>query len=152
MIGRTLLIVIALVSALGAGGMAWVARGLAFAWFERPAIIREQQAIAALEVTAAAAKATRDEQLRQFHIGEAAAERHLQAQLQADADRQAERQTIEMEIRTYEQRMAEIGRACALDADDLDFLGLRYEPVSNAPGGGGAGASSGPGATPPIAR
>lgn len=142
--GRPLLFAAALASAFVSFGGTWIIRGWWFDWFEAPAIIREQRAICTAEVTAAAAEATRNEQARQFAIGERATEQFLRRQAEANADIQAQIDVIEQENRDYEKRLQASGRMCGLDADDLDYLGMHVES-GDPPGGGRAGFGGGHG-------
>lgn len=120
--------VIALLAGLAGSGLALGAARLWNDWIDNPGIVREQQAVCLSKVEAAAAKATRDEQLRQFRAGEVATEQFIiESQIAAD-DQQARESLLEMEIEAYEQRLAKSGKQCSLDSDDLDFLGLQLGP------------------------
>lgn len=123
--------VIAIVAALAGSGLAFGAAKLWNDWIDNPGIVREQQAVCLSKVEAAAAKATRDEQLRQFRAGEAATEQFIiESQVAAD-DQQARETLLEMEIKAYEQRLAKSGKAqCSIDADDYLLLGLQPEPAT----------------------
>ncbi|CDP50953.1 hypothetical protein [Devosia sp. DBB001] len=143
MIGRSLILLAAGVSFAAGSAAGWWGRSATFAWFDRPSIIREQEALCASRTEAAAAAAMAAEQLRQFRAGErAATEFDLKQQQMAD-DWAAQRTVLEREIADYEQRLDESGRVCALDVDDLRFLGgVRGDGT---PAGGGAAAGAGPG-------
>lgn len=120
--------VLGVLAALIGSGLSLGAAKLWNDWIDNPSIVREQRAICVAEVEAAAAKATRDEQLRQFRAGEAATEQFIQESQLAAEDAAARENLLEMEIKAYEQRLAKSGRQCALDSDDLDFLGLQLDP------------------------
>lgn len=117
--------VLAIVAGLAGSGLALGGAKLWNDWIDNPGIVREQQAICLSKVEAAAAKATRDEQLRQFRAGEAATEQFIIESQSAADDQQAVRDMLEMEIERYEQVLAKSGKRCTLDGDDLDFLGLQ---------------------------
>lgn len=122
----------ALIGAIPALAAGWFAHGVKFDWFDRPAIVREQQAICLSKVEAAAAKATRDEQLRQFRAGEAATEQFIQESQEAADDQEARETLLEMELKAYEERLAKSGKTqCRIDADDLSVLGLQFEPSTS---------------------
>lgn len=134
-LGNATAIAAALVVAAIAGTGGWLARGLVVDTIEIPRVITQQAEICAAETSAVAARATREEQMRQFKIADRAAAQFDQRSKAAADDRQAEREVLEMEIEHYAQRVRETGRVCALDADDLALLGLRQQPDSPAPGG-----------------
>lgn len=134
-LGNATAIAAALVVAAMAGTGGWMARGMVVDTIEIPRVITQQAEMCAAETATVAARATRDEQLRQFKIADRAAEQFDQRSQAAADDRQAEREVLEMEIEHYAQRVRESGRVCALDADDLALLGLRRKPDSPAPGG-----------------
>jgi hypothetical protein len=117
--------VIAILAGLAGSGLALGGAKLWNDWIDNPGIVREQQAVCLSKVEAAAAKATRDEQLRQFRAGEVATEQFIQEAQAAADDQQAVRDMLEMEIERYEQVLAKSGKRCTLDGDDLDFLGLQ---------------------------
>lgn len=117
--------VLAIVVGLLGSGLSLGAAKLWNDWIDNPGIVREQQAVCLSKVEAAAAKATRDEQLRQFRAGEVATEQFIIESQSAADDQQARETLLEMEIEAYEQRMAKSGKQCSLDSDDLDFLGLQ---------------------------
>lgn len=120
--------VLAVVAGLLGSGLSLGAAKLWNDWFDNPGIVREQQAVCLSQVEAAAAKATRDEQLRQFRAGEVATEQFIQEAQAAADDQQAVRDMLETEIERYEQTLAKSGkRQCAVDTDDLDFLGLHID-------------------------
>ena len=124
------LVVVALSSASVAAPAGWFAYDL----LAKPGVIREQQVICRGEVEAGAAKATRDEQLRQFRAGEFAAEQFIHRGQEAADDAQAKTDLLELEIEHYAQRVAETRAVCSLDIDDLRLLGVP-QPGSTAPGG-----------------
>jgi hypothetical protein len=100
-------------------------------WIDNPAVIREQQAICVARVDAAAAKATRDEQLRQFRAGEAATEQFIREAQAAADDQEAVRTMLELEIDRYEQALEKSGKQqCSIDLDDYRLLGLQPEPAT----------------------
>lgn len=120
--------------ALAGTGAGWTARGLVVDHIEIPRVIEQQVEICTQTTEAVAAKATRDEQLRQFRIGEGATQTFIEQSKVAADDAQAERDLLEMEIEQYEQREPKGGVdtadrkiICGLDAGDLDLLGLRVE-------------------------
>lgn len=118
--------VLGIVAALAGSGLSLGAAKLWNDWIDNPAIVREQQVVCLSKVEAAAAKATRDEQLRQFRAGEAATEQFIQEAQAAADDQQAVRDMLETEIERYEQALAKSGKhRCTVDSDDLDFLGLQ---------------------------
>ncbi|WDQ98204.1 hypothetical protein PSC71_13295 [Devosia sp. J2-20] len=132
----------AALAALVGGGAGWMARGLVVDHIETPRVIEQQVEICTLTTEAVAAKATRDEQLRQFQIAERATQTFIeQSQLAAD-DAQAARDLLEMEIKENEQRrrgQAGEGRLdCGLDAADLELLGVRTEQGGALSSGGRA--------------
>ena len=133
------MIIGAALAALVGSGAGWAARGLVVDRIEIPRVIEQQVEICTLTTQAVAAKATRDEQLRQFQIGERVTQTFIEQSTQAADDAQAERDLLELEIENYAQRMRESGRFCALDAGDLELLGLRFEQGGSLPGGSGAG-------------
>jgi hypothetical protein len=120
--------VLAVMAGLLGSGLSLGAAKLWNDWIDNPSIVREQQAICLSKVEAAAAKATRDEQLRQFRAGEVATEQFIIESQTAADDQQARESLLEMEIEAYEERLAKSGKQCSLDSDDLDFLGLQLEP------------------------
>lgn len=124
--------VLAVLAGLLGSGLSLGAAKLWNDWIDNPGIVREQQAICLSKVEAAAAKATRDEQLRQFRAGEAATEQFiLESQAAAD-DRAAREALFETEEKAYEERLAKSGKhRCTVDSDDLDFLGLHIEPSTS---------------------
>lgn len=119
---------------IGGGGLALGGAKLWNDWIDNPGIVRQQQAICQSEVEAAAAKATRDEQLRQFKLGEAATEQFIKESQTAADDQRAKTDVLELEIEQYEQRLSAAGRKCNLDTLDLDLLGVRNEPGSDPAG------------------
>ena len=138
--GTTIGIIIgAAFAALVGSGAGWTARGLVVDHIEIPRIIEQQVEICTETTTAVAAKATRDEQLRQFQIGERATQTFIEQSASAADDAQAERDLLELEIENYAQRVRENGRLCALDAGDLELLGLRGEQGGTLSGGSGEG-------------
>lgn len=119
--------------ALVGTGAGWTARGLVVEHIEIPRVIEQQVEICTKTTESVAAKATRDEQLRQFQIGERATQTSIEQSKAAADDAQAERDLLEMEIEHYAQRVREGDGGtvrkvvCSLDADDLDLLGLRVD-------------------------
>jgi hypothetical protein len=130
------LIAAALSASLVAGTAGWIGRGLVVDHIEIPRVITQQVELCTAVTEKAAADAISAEQLRQFRGGELATEQFIRQSRAADDDRQAEHDLLELEIENYAQRVREGGRVCALDADDLDLLGLHAEP-DGAPTGGG---------------
>lgn len=113
----------AIAAALAGGGLTAAGWWAYDALIDDPAIVRIEQARAAAAIEAAAAQATRDEQLRQFRIGEAAFDRAY-AQDQEDAAWQQARVALLMkEIGDYESERLAAGTGCPLTQRDLDFLG-----------------------------
>lgn len=124
----------ALIAAAFAAGLA-VAGAAGWAineWVDNPAIRKAAAAEAALEATAAAARATRDEQLRQFRIGEQADNAAELDRRDNEAWQQARIELLKGEIARYAAQRKNRG----LDLCDLAFLdGLQcHEP---GPAGGG---------------
>lgn len=109
------------------------ATALAFlAWnsfVENPDIERKAVAVA----VAAAAEAKAAEQLRQFEIGEWAANEFVLEQRE-DAVWQAAREELtRKEIAEYEQLLAAAASKCGLTQRDLDFVvGVRAQPTGPA--------------------
>lgn len=104
------------VAIVGAGFAVWNR------FIDNPGIVREQRAICVSEVEAAAAKATREEQARQFRIAERATEQALREEAEQRAQHEASIGKLTEEIKRYEaQRLGE-GRACPLTDGDLVFL------------------------------
>lgn len=96
----------------------WVWNGL----IDNPALIRIERARCAAEVEAAAAKATRDEQIRQMRIGELAT---AQAAAEEQQDRQqqdASSSTLARENADYAQQRNDRGPSCSLDGRDIAYL------------------------------
>lgn len=121
--------VLGIVAALAGSGLSLGGAWLWNSWIDNPGIVREQRAICLSQVEAAAAKATRDEQLRQFRAGEAATEQFIIESQEAADDQQAVRDMLETEIERYEQALAKSGKTqCAISSDDLGVLGLHVEP------------------------
>jgi hypothetical protein len=123
--------VVAVLAGLIGSGLSFGAAKLWNDWIDNPGIVREQQAICLSQVEAAAAKATRDEQLRQFRAGEAATEQFLREAQAAADDQEAVRNMLELEIDRYEQALAKSGKQqCSIDLDDYRLLGLQPEPAT----------------------
>ena len=130
------LIAAALSAAIVAGGGGWVVRGLVAEHIEIPRVISHQVEICTAKTATVAAQSARDEFLRQVGIGEVATKQfNKQSQLAAD-DLQAQLDLRELEIADYERQAEAGGGVCALDSDDLDFLGVRRQPGGTVPGGG----------------
>lgn len=127
--------VLAVLAGLLGSGLSLGAAKLWNDWIDNPGIVREQRAVCLSQVEAAAAKATRDEQLRQFRAGEAATEQFiLESQIAAD-DQEARETLLEMEIKDYEDRLAKSGKTqCRIDADDFGVLGLQLDEPSTSTG------------------
>lgn len=118
------------VGAVPAGTAAWMARGMAFDWLERPAIIRTQEQICTASVETAAAKARADEQLRLFRVSEQATENFIRESQRAEAARIADLDALQLEVDRYAAELVEKDRLCGLDARDLEFLGVLPKPAS----------------------
>jgi hypothetical protein len=127
--------VLSIVMALAGSGITLTGAKLWNDWIDNPGIVREQRAICLSQVEAAAAKATRDEQLRQFRAGEAATEQFILESQEAADDQQAVRDMLEMEIERYEQALEKSGKhQCRIDADDFGVLGLQLDQPSTSTG------------------
>lgn len=149
MIGRALLLAASIASLAAGLATGWWTHGIWFDRIERPAIVHEQETICLSRTEAAASTARADEQLRQFRAGDMAASQFDIKQQQAADDWAAQRTVLEREIADYETRLDENGRVCALDADDVRFLGGMLDDLGQAAGGGGA-AGAGPGGGDPA--
>lgn len=125
----------ALLAALVGSSAGWFARGAVADRIEIPRVIEQQIAACTATTAAIAAIAVSNEQLRQFKIGERATQVFIEKSQAAADDAQAERDLLELEIEHYAQRVRESGRVCALDADDLDLLGVRDKRNSPVPSG-----------------
>jgi hypothetical protein len=90
-----------------------------------PSAAREARAgyVLLAEKTAAEAKAA--EMQRQRNAAAQATEEHRKRLEAAQASEQAAKDTLENEIRSYELQISEKNRACALTADDRQWL-LRH--------------------------
>lgn len=94
-------------------------------FIENPGLERKAVAMA----IAAAAEATAAEQLRQFEIGERAANQFILKSREDAAWQAAREEVTRREIEDYEKQLAAAERSCALDQRDLDFLGgVRQQP------------------------
>lgn len=102
----------------GAGFWAWNN------WVDNPGIVRTQEAVCVARVEKAASDARRIEQQRQLDAGRASAEAFIKTQLEAERQRQQIVEGLENEIASYETRLREQGRSCAVTADDLRYFGL----------------------------
>lgn len=125
----------ALIAAAFAAGMAVAGAGgwALNEWVENPLIRKAEQEKAVSIAEAAAAKATRDEQLRQFRIGERQANAAELEARETEAWHQARIDLLNQEIADYEARSDKH----RLDQCDLDFIdGLRCQPDGAAAGGG----------------
>lgn len=123
------------VAGLGGGGLLFHAYNV---FVDNPAIVKIEQERAAAIAEAAAAKATREEQLRQFQIAERAANAFYEKQLEDAAFEAAREELYRQEIEDYERELAALNRSFALTQRDLDFLdGRLVQPGGPAARGGG---------------
>lgn len=130
LIGRLSPVLAIVLGLMGGTGLTLGATKLWNDWVDNPSIIRTERAVCTAEVAAAAAKATRDEQLRQFRMGEAATNEFIKETQAAADDAVAQRDLQEMEIEQYEKRIATTDRQCGLDSDDLRLLGLHDDSAA----------------------
>lgn len=124
----------ALIGAAFAAGLAVAGAGswAVNEWIENPIVRAAEQQKAVAIAEAAAAKATRDEQLRQFRIGEAEANRAELARRENEAWHQAQLDLLNTEIADYVAQ----AQKHSLDQCDLDFIGgLRCQRPGAAAGG-----------------
>lgn len=124
----------ALIAAAFAAGLAVAGAGswAVNEWIENPILRAAEQAKAVAIAETAAAKATRDEQLRQFRVAEAEANRAELARREDEAWHQAQLDQLNQEIADY---VAQAPKH-SLDQCDLDFIGgLRCKPAGAAAGG-----------------
>jgi hypothetical protein len=70
----------------------------------------------------AAARAERDELQRQLKVSEFVAAAYQEQIRNVWATESARTEKTEQEIADYERKLAEAGRACLLDDDDIEFL------------------------------
>jgi len=108
---------------LGAGMAVGVAAMLLLNTFVRDPLIRaEARKGYVLEAQVTALEAQLAEKQRQLAAGQKAAGEY-QVQLQtARVEEQTRAEQVEKEIADYEKKLAEAGRACVLDGDDIDWL------------------------------
>lgn len=107
-----------------------------------PRVVEHQVELCTEVTEKVAANAVAAEQLRQFRIGERAAEQFFQDSEEAADDAQAERELFELQIEHYAQRVRtrdlETGddreSVCALDADALELGGVRQATEQNPAG------------------
>ena len=100
----------------GAGFWAW--NGLV----DNPTLVRIERARCAAEVEAAAAKATRDEQIRQMRVGERATAEAAERELQDRQQQDASAAELARENSDYAQQRSDRGPSCALDGRDIAYL------------------------------
>jgi hypothetical protein len=79
-----------------------------------------QSCVSDFEITAAKARAA--ELSRQVEAGRQAAEAFRMRAQQTQEHATAQRELLENRIADYEQRLAEVGRSCALSPADIDWL------------------------------
>lgn len=89
---------------------------------DNPALIRIERTRCAAEVEAAAAKATRDEQIRQMRIGEKATAEAAAQEQQARQQQDASSSALARENFDYAQQRSDRGPSCALDGRDIAYL------------------------------
>ena len=104
-------LLMAAVLAAGVSGGAFTAAGWwAYDTFiDDPQIVRIEQAKAASLMEAAAAKATRDEQARQFKVGEVQFQKSYERALEDEAWQQAKVNLLQAEIADYERERQAAG-------------------------------------------
>jgi uncharacterized protein (DUF3084 family) len=90
-----------------------------------PSAARQARAGYVLVAEKSAAEAQAAEMQRQRNAASQATEEHRKRLAAAEAAEQAARDTLEIEIQSYELQLSEKNRACATTAADLDWL-LRH--------------------------
>lgn len=118
--------------ALVSGGGAWAARGWVFDTFERPAIVKAEQAQCATRVEAAATAAKAAEQLRQFRIGEQAYQQSAERDAEDKAWADARLAQLQRENEDYARERRKAGRICDLTRGDIDYVvGVRDDGAAH---------------------
>ncbi|MBB5663270.1 phage-related minor tail protein [Rhizobium leguminosarum] len=87
-----------------------------------PSAAREARAGYVLVAEKTAAEARAAEMERQYTAATQATEEHRKRLAAAEASEQAARDTLEIEIQSYELQLSEKNRACAVTAADRDWL------------------------------
>jgi hypothetical protein len=121
-----------LIGAVPAATAGWLAHGVKFDWFDRPAIIREATATAdaacAIRTMDAANRAERAERVRQSRANAEALRIYEEALDASQRAAWAAETQFELEIESYEHQLAAEGRSCQLTGADIDWLHERGTP------------------------